>query len=89
LHYSVRSTAWRPQRRAGQSIGKFQALQHRIADMAIAVEQSRLMAVLAAARIDVADRAERRRAISAAKPWWADAVGWWRSKRCNCTAAWA
>jgi alkylation response protein AidB-like acyl-CoA dehydrogenase len=57
----------RTRKQFGQPIGKFQALQHRVADMAIAVEQSRSMAVLAAARIDMTDRVERRRAISAAK----------------------
>jgi len=51
----------------GQPIGRLQALQHRIADMAIAVEQARSMALLAAAKIDDADRVERRRAISGAK----------------------
>ncbi len=51
----------------GQPIGKFQVLQHRIADMAIAVEQARSMALLATARIDDPDRTERRRAVSAAK----------------------
>jgi alkylation response protein AidB-like acyl-CoA dehydrogenase len=57
----------RSRKQFGQPIGKFQALQHRVADMAIAVEQSRSMAVLAAAKIDIPDRSERRRAISAAK----------------------
>ncbi len=57
----------RTRKQFGQPIGKFQALQHRVADMAIAVEQARSMALLAAARVDVEDRAERRRAISAAK----------------------
>ncbi len=57
----------RTRKQFGQPIGRFQALQHRIADMAIALEQARSMALLAAARIDDPDRRERRRAISAAK----------------------
>lgn len=57
----------RTRRQFGQAIGNFQALQHRAADMAIAVEQARSMSLLAAARIDADDRRERRRAISAAK----------------------
>jgi alkylation response protein AidB-like acyl-CoA dehydrogenase len=57
----------RTRKQFGQPIGRFQALQHRIADMAIALEQARSMALLAAAKIDDPDRSERRRAISAAK----------------------
>jgi alkylation response protein AidB-like acyl-CoA dehydrogenase len=57
----------RTRKQFGQPIGRFQALQHRIADMAVALEQSRSMALLAAARIDDPSRIERRRAISAAK----------------------
>jgi alkylation response protein AidB-like acyl-CoA dehydrogenase len=57
----------RTRRQFGQPIGHFQALQHRAADMAIATEQARATALLAAARIDAVDRRERRRAISAAK----------------------
>lgn len=57
----------RTRKQFGQPIGKFQVLQHRVADMAIALEQARSMAFLAAAKIDVLDRVERRRAISAAK----------------------
>ena len=51
----------------GQPIGNFQALQHRAADMRIAVEQARALALMAAARVDSPDAGERRRAASAAK----------------------
>ncbi len=51
----------------GVPIGKFQALQHRMADMVIATEQARSMAILAAVRADDADAGERHRALAAAK----------------------
>jgi alkylation response protein AidB-like acyl-CoA dehydrogenase len=51
----------------GVPIGKFQALQHRMADMVIATEQARSMALLAAVKVDASDATERRRAVAAAK----------------------
>jgi len=51
----------------GVPIGKFQALQHRIADMLMHVEQARSMSFLAAVRCGDADAASRGRALSAAK----------------------
>jgi alkylation response protein AidB-like acyl-CoA dehydrogenase len=51
----------------GVPIGTFQALQHRMAEMYIAGEQIRSMAIVAAVNADEADAAARRRAISGAK----------------------
>ena len=51
----------------GVPIGKFQALQHRMAEMFIQLEQARSMAMLVAVKDASADADERRRTASAAK----------------------
>jgi alkylation response protein AidB-like acyl-CoA dehydrogenase len=51
----------------GVTIGSFQALQHRAAEMVVAVEQARSMAMLATMMAGEADARERRASISAAK----------------------
>ena len=51
----------------GAPIAKFQALQHRMADMFIHLEQARSMAMLAAVKVESGDAEERRRVVSAAK----------------------
>jgi alkylation response protein AidB-like acyl-CoA dehydrogenase len=51
----------------GVPIGRFQALQHRMADMFIAAEQARSMAINAAVYADSEDGVVRRRAVSGAK----------------------
>jgi alkylation response protein AidB-like acyl-CoA dehydrogenase len=57
----------RTRKQFGVPIARFQALQHRMADMLIHVEQARSMAILAALRVGEPDRRERRRLLSAAK----------------------
>jgi alkylation response protein AidB-like acyl-CoA dehydrogenase len=51
----------------GGPIGRFQALQHRMVDMLMHVEQARSMSYLAAVRISTKDAALRARDLSAAK----------------------
>ena len=57
----------RDRKQFGQPIGRFQALQHRMADMLLHIEQARSMSYLAAVRCTDTDAQARRRAISAAK----------------------
>lgn len=56
----------RTRRQFGAPIGSFQALQHRMADLLIEIEQARSAVINAAAQLD-ADRAVRERALAAAK----------------------
>lgn len=51
----------------GVPIGKFQVLQHRMAEMFMEMEQARSMATLAAVKVSSSDVEERRRTVSAAK----------------------
>jgi pimeloyl-CoA dehydrogenase small subunit len=51
----------------GVAIGSFQVLQHRAADMFVAVEQARSMAMFATMASDFEDAGERAKAVSAAK----------------------
>jgi alkylation response protein AidB-like acyl-CoA dehydrogenase len=54
-------------RQFGVPLARFQVLQHRLADMALALEQVRSMACLAAMALDSDDAAQRHRLVSAAK----------------------
>jgi alkylation response protein AidB-like acyl-CoA dehydrogenase len=54
-------------RQFGQPIGRFQVLQHRMADMFLMATQARSMSFLATGRCREPDPVERRRALSAAK----------------------
>jgi alkylation response protein AidB-like acyl-CoA dehydrogenase len=56
----------RTRKQFGVAIGSFQALQHRMADMLLEIEQARSAVINAAAALD-AGRIERERALSAAK----------------------
>ncbi|MDM0031363.1 acyl-CoA dehydrogenase [Variovorax sp. J22P271] len=56
----------RTRKQFGLLIGSFQALQHRMADLLLEIEQARSAVINAAAAID-ADRLTRERAVSAAK----------------------
>ena len=51
----------------GRPIGKFQALQHRMVDMFVALEESRSLVAVYTADVDSADAAERQLAVSAMK----------------------
>ncbi|WP_321936855.1 acyl-CoA dehydrogenase [Paraburkholderia sp. J8-2] len=64
-HATVEYTKTRQQ--FGVPIARFQALQHRMAEMLIHAEQARSLTYLAAARYSSVSADERRRAISAAK----------------------
>ncbi len=54
-------------RQFGQAIGRFQVLQHRMADMLLHLEQARSMSYLAAMQCRDEDRSQRQRVLSAAK----------------------
>jgi hypothetical protein len=57
----------RTRRQFGRPIGRFQALQHRAADMLIHFEQARSISYLATLHCRSEDRRERQRALSAGK----------------------
>lgn len=57
----------RTRKQFGLLIGSFQALQHRMADLLLEIEQARSAVINAAAAIDGSDRVARERALSAAK----------------------
>jgi len=57
----------RTRKQFGVPIGSFQALQHRMADLLVEIEQARSAVINAAAALDDADRVTRERALSAAK----------------------
>jgi hypothetical protein len=57
----------RTRKQFGVPIGSFQALQHRMADLLLEVEQARSALINAAAALESTDRVARERALSAAK----------------------
>jgi|JI6StandDraft_1071083.scaffolds.fasta_scaffold46039_2 alkylation response protein AidB-like acyl-CoA dehydrogenase len=57
----------RTRKQFGVPIGSFQALQHRMADLLLEVEQARSAVINAAAALDEPDRVQRERTLSAAK----------------------
>ena len=57
----------RTRKQFGAPLAKFQSLQHRVADMAIALEQLKSMACAAAMAVAAGEPTQRRRIVSAAK----------------------
>ncbi len=57
----------RTRKQFGVAIGSFQALQHRMADLLLEIEQARSAVINAAAAIDGSDRIVREKTLSAAK----------------------
>jgi pimeloyl-CoA dehydrogenase len=57
----------RTRKQFGAPLAKFQVLQHRVADMAIALEQLKSMACVAAMAVEMGEPVQRRRLVSAAK----------------------
>ena len=57
----------RTRKQFGVPIGSFQALQHRMADVLLEIEQARSAVINAAAALDEPDRVKRERALSAPK----------------------
>jgi pimeloyl-CoA dehydrogenase len=57
----------RTRKQFGAPLAKFQVLQHRVADMAIALEQLKSMACAAAMAVAAGEPVQRRRLVSAAK----------------------
>ena len=57
----------RTRRQFGAPLSKFQVLQHRVADMAIDLEQLKSMACVAAMAVQAGEPVQRRRLVSAAK----------------------
>ncbi len=57
----------RTRKQFGAPIGSFQALQHRMVDVLLEVEQARSAVINAAAAVDAPDRVTREKALSAAK----------------------
>jgi pimeloyl-CoA dehydrogenase len=57
----------RTRRQFGAPLSRFQALQHQVADMAIALEQVKSMACAAAMALESADGTQRERLVSASK----------------------
>lgn len=57
----------RTRKQFGAPLAKFQVLQHRVADMAIALEQLKSMACAAAMAVQAGEAGQRRRLVSAAK----------------------
>jgi alkylation response protein AidB-like acyl-CoA dehydrogenase len=78
----------RTRKQFGVPIGSFQALQHRMADLLLEVEQARSAVINAAAAVDSMPTASRaKRPCLPPSTAWAASARWWPKKASRCTAA--